>query len=232
MKPCALIPAFNEEERIGQVVAGASRHVTKVIVVDDGSVDGTARVAREAGAEVVTHSRNLGKGASLRDGLTKAFAEGFDPVIVLDGDAQHDWDEIPLFLEADRGGRSDIIVGDRMGRAEGMPLIRYLTNRVTSFFVSKLAKQRIPDSQCGYRLIHRSAFQRMEFSTMRYDTEAEMLIEAARAGCRIGSIPVKTIYGSEKSRIDPVRDTVRFIKLVMRHMRKSPVSGRNRASDE
>lgn len=232
MKPCALIPAFNEEERIGQVVAGASRHVTKVIVVDDGSSDGTARVAREAGAEVVAHSRNCGKGASLRDGLTKAFAEGFDPVIVLDGDAQHDWDEIPLFLEADRGGRSDIIVGDRMGRAEGMPLIRYLTNRVTSFFVSKLAKQRIPDSQCGYRLIHRSAFQRMEFSTMRYDTEAEMLIEAARAGCRIGSIPVKTIYGSEKSRIDPVRDTVRFIKLVMRHMRKSPASGRNRASDE
>jgi glycosyltransferase involved in cell wall biosynthesis len=232
MKPCALIPAFNEEERIGEVVAGASRHVTKVIVVDDGSVDGTARVAREAGAEVVAHSRNCGKGASLRDGLAKAFAEGFDPVIVLDGDAQHDWDEIPLFLEADRGGRSDIIVGDRMGRAEGMPLIRYLTNRVTSFFVSKLAKQRIPDSQCGYRLIHRSAFQRMEFSTMRYDTEAEMLIEAARAGCRIGSIPVKTIYGSEKSRIDPVRDTVRFIKLVMRHMRKSPASGRNRASDE
>lgn len=220
MKPCALIPAFNEEERIGQVVAGASRHVTKVIVVDDGSSDRTARVARDAGAEVVAHSRNCGKGASLRDGLTKAFAEGFDPVIVLDGDAQHDWDEIPLFLEADRGGGSDIIVGDRMGRAEGMPLIRYLTNRVTSFIVSKLAKQRIPDSQCGYRLIHRSAFQRMEFSTMCYDTEAEMLIEAARAGCRIGSIPVKTIYGSEKSRIDPFRDTLRFFKLMFRYVGK------------
>ena len=232
MKPCALIPAFNEEERIGEVVAGASRHVTKVIVIDDGSADGTARVARDAGAEVMTHSRNLGKGASLRHGLTKAFADGFDPVIVLDGDAQHDWDEIPLFLEADRGGRSDIIVGNRMGRAEGMPLIRYLTNRATSFFVSKLAKQKIPDSQCGYRLIHRRAFQRMGFKTVRYDTEAEMLIEAARAGCRIDFIPVKTIYGSGESKINPVRDTIRFIRLIIRHMRKSLDSDGTRASDK
>lgn len=225
MKPCALIAAFNEEKRIGEVVAGALKHVPKAIVVDDGSTDGTARLARDAGAEILTHGRNVGKGASLRDGLEKAFADGFDPVIVLDGDGQHDWNEIPLFLEADREGRFGVIVGNRMGRAEAMPLIRRLTNRVTSFLASFLAGQRIPDSQCGFRLIHGNAFRRMEIKTVRYDTETEMLIEAARGGCRIGSIEVKAIYGAERSKINPVRDTIRFIKLVIRYAMTKPASG-------
>ena len=232
MKPCALIAAFNEEERIGEVVVGVLKHVPKVIVVDDGSTDGTARIAREAGAEILTHGRNLGKGASLRDGLEKAFSDGFDPAIVLDGDGQHDWDEIPLFLDADREGRLDVIVGNRMGRPEGMPLVRRLTNRVTSFFASRLAGQKIPDSQCGFRLIHGNAFRRMEFKTMRYDTETEILMEAARGGCRIGSVAVRTIYGAEKSEINPVRDTIRFIRLVIRYMMTKPYSGRGSADDE
>jgi len=232
MKPCALIPALNEEKRIGEVVAGVSRHVARVIVVDDGSTDGTSRVARDAGAEVLSHSRNLGKGASLRDGLKKAFSEGFDPVIVLDGDGQHDWDEVPLFLKADREGQLDVIVGNRMDRTEGMPLIRKLTNRVTSFFASSLAGQKIPDSQCGFRLIHGKAFRCMEFKTARYDTETEMLIEAGRGGCRIGSVAVKTIYGTERSKINPVRDTLRFIKLVLRYMIAQPPSAKKGADDE
>lgn len=232
MKPCALIAAFNEEKRIGEVIAGVLKYVPKAIVVDDGSTDGTARIARDAGAEILPHGGNLGKGASLRDGLEKAFSDGFDPVIVLDGDGQHDWDEVPLFLKADREGRLDVIVGNRMGWTEGMPLVRKLTNRVTSFFVSLLAGQRIPDSQCGFRLIHKNAFQRMEFKTMRYDTETEMLVEAARGGCRIGSVAVRTIYGAEKSKINPVGDTIRFIRLVVRYMMAKPNSGRGGADDE
>ncbi|MEJ2744886.1 MAG: glycosyltransferase family 2 protein [bacterium] len=225
MKPCALIPAFNEEGRIGEVVAGALKYVPKAIVVDDGSNDGTARIARDAGAEILPHVRNLGKGASLKDGLEKAFSEGVDPVIVLDGDGQHDWDEIPLFLKADHDGRWDVIVGNRMGDTEEMPLIRKLTNRVTSFFASFLSGQRIPDSQCGFRLIHKSAFRYMGFKTTRYDTETEMLIEAGRGGCRIGSVAVKTIYGAERSKINPLRDTIRFIRLVIRYMMAKPTSG-------
>jgi len=217
MKPCALIPAFNEEKHIGKAVAGVSCYVTKVIVVDDGSADGTARAARDAGAEVVTHRRNLGKGAALRSGLSKAFEEGYDPVVILDADGQHDCREIPLFLEAAQGEGADIVVGNRMGETERMPLVRYLTNKVTSYFVSRLAGQRIPDSQCGFRLISEKAFRNIKFETSRYDTESEMLIEAGRAGCTISSIPVRTIYGCEKSRINPLVDTVRFIKLVVKH---------------
>jgi glycosyltransferase involved in cell wall biosynthesis len=224
MKPCALIPAYNEESTITEVVAGAGRYLQRVIVVDDGSSDATAERAREAGAEVVRHEENLGKGAALKSGLARAFDEGFDPVIILDADGQHDWREIPRFLDAARDGQADMVVGDRMRDTEDMPLVRYLTNKVTSFFVSKLAGQRVPDSQCGFRLVNERAFRSMGFGTSRYDTESEMLIEAGRAGCTIASVPVSTIYGREKSRINPLVDTIRFIRLILRHIfkRSSP----------
>jgi glycosyltransferase involved in cell wall biosynthesis len=220
MRPCVLIPAFNEELHIDEVIGGVRRHVGKVIVVDDGSGDRTAEIAASSGAEVIRHEKNLGKGASLKTGMKKAFDEGFDPVIIIDADAQHDPLELPLFLEAARRGGADVVVGNRMGATKGMPRIRYLTNLITSFFVSLLAGQRVPDSQCGYRLIRKNAFEKMRLKTARYDTEAEMLIEAARAGCRIDSIPIKTIYGIEKSAINPFRDAFRFVRLVIRNMRR------------
>ena len=99
-------------------------------------------------------------------------------------------------------------------------MITGLRGFVTSAVVSRLAGQRIPDSQCGFRLIRERAFRQMGFRTSRYDTESEMLIEAGRAGCRIVSVPVRTIYGTEKSKINPLKDTARFFTLVARHMRR------------
>lgn len=220
MNPAVIIPAFNEEARVQGVVAGVRRHVAKVIVVDDGSTDGTADAAARAGAEVVRHPRNLGKGAAIRSGLRKAFEEGFDPAIILDADGQHECEEIPQFLRTARDQRADIVVGNRMGDTEGMPLVRYLTNRLTSFFVSRLAGREIPDSQCGYRLISRRAFETMRFRTAGFDTESEMLIDAGRADMRIASVGVKTIYGTERSKINPFRDTLRFFKLMFRYVGK------------
>ncbi len=221
MDVCAVIPACNEEARVGEVVRGARRHLSRVVVVDDGSADGTADAARRAGAEVLRHPGNRGKGAALKTGMEHAFGEGFDAVVVLDADGQHAAGEIPLFLgTAERTG-ADVVVGSRMDNAEGMPLVRYLTNRFTSAVVSKLAGQRIPDSQCGFRLIGERAFRRMGFKTSRYDTESEMLIEAGRAGCRIVSVPVRTIYGTGKSKINPFVDTARFFRLVLRHLGRS-----------
>ena len=218
LRPCVLIPAYNEERYIADVVRGALSHVEKVIVVDDGSRDATAGQAAAAGAEVIRHASNRGKGAGLKTGLERAFAEGFDPVIVLDGDGQHDTAEIPAFLEAARSGDAAIIVGNRMGNPEGMPFVRRCTNRLTSFFVSRLAGQRIPDSQNGFRLIRKRAFEQFRFGTSRYDTEPEMLIEAGRAGMKIDWVPVRTIYGTERSTVNPVTDTMRFIRLVVRYL--------------
>ncbi|MCX6356430.1 MAG: glycosyltransferase family 2 protein [Candidatus Aureabacteria bacterium] len=219
MNACAVIPAFNEAEHIGAVVAGVRVYLPKVIVVDDGSSDGTAEAARRAGAVVILHEKNRGMGVAMKTGMGSAFDGGYDVVIVLDGDGQHDTAEIPLFLEAARRGDGDIIVGNRMGNTEGMPLTRYLTNRFTSFCISKVAGQRIPDSQCGYRCVNKKAFMSMCFRTERYDTESEILIDAARAGCRIGTVPVRTIYGAETSKINPFLDAIRFFKLLLRHVK-------------
>ncbi len=222
MRACAVVPAFNEEARVAGVVLGALDRLPKVIVVDDGSSDGTAGAAEKAGAEVLRHRVNRGKGAALRTGMERAFASGFDAAVILDADGQHRTEEIPLFLRAADETGADIVLGSRMGGAEGMPLVRWLTNRFTSAVVSALAGTRIPDSQCGFRLVRESAFRAMTFRTTRYDTESEMLIEAARAGRRIVSVPVSTIYGTEKSRINPLLDTARFFMLAARQMRRRP----------
>lgn len=218
MRVCALIPAYNEEARVADVVRGARRYLPAVIVVDDGSSDATAAVAERAGAEVMRHPVNRGKGAGLRSGMERVFGEGFDAVLVLDADGQHNPDEIPRFLDAAEKTGADIVVGSRMGKAEGMPRVRYLTNRFTSAVISRIAGCGIPDSQCGYRLVRERAFRTMTFRTARYDTESEMLIEAGRAGCRIVSVPVSTIYGTETSKIHPLKDSVRFIRLILRHL--------------
>jgi glycosyltransferase involved in cell wall biosynthesis len=219
IKPCVIIPAYNEEVHIASVIRGVKQYVEKVFVIDDGSADSTVEIARRASAEVIRHEINLGKGVSLKDGFARAFKEGYDPVIVIDADAQHDPRELPGFIDAYLKTGADIVVGNRMGNTAGMPLIRYLTNRFTSFVVSAFAKQRIPDSQCGYRLINKKAFNKMNLMTGRFDTEGEMLIQAGRDGCRIVSVPVSTIYGLEKSSINPLVDTFRFFGLVIRSVR-------------
>lgn len=212
----ALIPAFNEAARVGDVVRRVRRHVSEVVVIDDGSADETSAVAREAGATVIRHDQNQGKGASIISGLNHFAKSSADFAILLDADGQHDPDEIPKFLEA--GRQAGITCGTRMQNTKEMPAIRCWTNRFTSWVTGKLARQRIPDSQCGYRLIARVVLPDLKFSTARFETETEMLIQAGRAGHKIVSVPIRTIYEPGRvSRIRPWRDTVRFFKLVGRY---------------
>ncbi|MFH1037351.1 MAG: glycosyltransferase family 2 protein [PVC group bacterium] len=214
----ALIPAYNEAGRIADVVKGARQFVSRVLVVDDGSADETAARAAGAGAEVIRQPVNRGKGAVLRTGFEALTAGGADPIIVLDGDGQHDPAEIPAFLDAARRTGAEIVVGNRMQAASAMPPVRYWTNRVMSKILSRLIGQEVPDSQCGYRLITRRVLERLSLTTGNYDTESEMLIQASRLGFTIRSIPVKTIYTGQTSKIHPGRDTLRFIKLVLRNL--------------
>lgn len=221
MKPTvvALIPCYREAARIGDVVRRARPHVDAVVVVDDGSPDATAEEARRAGAVVLRHERNQGKGAAIRTAIAHAQQQGFDLLVFLDGDGQHDPSEIPKFVEAQRASGAAIVVGNRMGDVSRMPLIRKWTNQFTSWLISRLAGQPIPDCQCGYRLLHRSVLTDLRFETRNFDTEPEMLIQAGRRGHRIGSVRVATIYeGQEKqSKIRPGRDTIRFLKLVWKY---------------
>jgi glycosyltransferase involved in cell wall biosynthesis len=218
MKLIALIPAYNEAERIGDVVRLAGRHVDEVVVVDDGSVDDTAAVAERAGATILRHQENRGKGAAIATALDYFGRSAAETAVLLDADGQHDPTEIGKFVEATEKGGVEVVVGTRMGDVRKMPLVRLWTNQFTSWVTSKLSGQRVPDSQCGYRLVRRAVLKDLKLSTTRFETETEMLIQAGRAGHKIGSVPIRTIYQAERSsRIHPWRDTVRFFKLVRKY---------------
>ena len=216
MKICVLLPAYNEEKTIGGLVRDIRRHVSDVIVVDDGSADDTAAEAAEAGAVVISNEKNMGKGASLRRGFEYITRQDCDAVITMDADRQHDFNEIPVFVKRMEETGADIVLGTRMGSHEGMPLLRLLTNLVTSFIVSALCRCRVTDSQTGYRLIKTEVLRNVRLETANYETESEILIKAVKKKYFITEAPIKTIYGGQESKIKPGRDTLRFIKLVVK----------------
>ena len=215
MKTLALIPCYNEENGVADVVRRCLTYTDGALVVDDGSSDETASRAREAGAVVIQHPKNLGKGVALNAGYDYAVREGYDAVITLDGDGQHDPAEIPKFLQAAADPDVHIVLGCRMHDVEDMPRIRRCSNRTTSRFVSWLSGQDIRDSQTGYRLIKCEVLKRVRCVTRNYDAEPEILIKAGRKGFHIAEVPVATIYHGGKSSINPVVDTYRFIRLVL-----------------
>jgi len=204
---------------IGQVVSDARKIIDDVIVVDDGSKDNTAQIAQDAGAIVLKHEINKGKGAALRTGFQYAIEHGYDAAVTMDSDGQHDPSDIHGFLTAIEKIGSGIIIGSRMNDISTMPAIRKCTNKLTSFASSLLAHQKIEDSQSGFRMITSDVLRTVKLETDRFETESEILIKASKAGFRITSVPIKTIYGEEKSKIRPIHDTYRFLKLLFRSLR-------------
>jgi glycosyltransferase involved in cell wall biosynthesis len=213
----ALIPAYLEAAHIEAVANRTRAQLDHVLVVDDGSADETAAEARKAGVEVIRHERNQGKGAAIKTGLRELLARGFRFVLILDGDGQHLPEEIPAFLaEANRCGAA-FVVGSRMSDTKKMPWVRKMTNRFMSAQISRLCGQRVPDSQCGFRMMRNDVIPHMFCESNNYEYETEMLLIASREGFRIASVPVSTIYGGEQSKIHPLRDTVRFFQLISRY---------------
>lgn len=224
MRICVIIPAYNEERTIADIVNGLLNMrdaAIDVLVVNDGSMDNTAKIAKGCGAYVMGWRKNLGKGVALRGGFQFAREKGYDGVIMMDGDGQHSVEDVTGFLEAAHSTNADIIIGNRMGDTRHMPLLRFIVNRVMSYILFCVIRQKVQDSQCGYRFIRRNALLSLNISSCNYDIESEMLLEAAARGLRIHSIPVRTIYGGAASYIHPLKDTVRFIKLLLRFCKNS-----------
>jgi glycosyltransferase involved in cell wall biosynthesis len=218
----ALIPGYFEEKHIREVAAQTKAQLDFVLVVDDGSTDRTSEEAKAAGAGVIRHERNAGKGAAIKTGL-RALLErpGTEFILVLDGDGQHLPGEIPNFLAEANATGAPMVVGNRMGDVREMPFVRRCTNRYMSWTISRVIGQRVPDSQCGFRMFHRSlAAEFLATESSGFDFETEMLALAARRGVRIGAAKVSTVYGDEVSKIHPVRDTIRFFKLLGRLKRE------------
>jgi glycosyltransferase involved in cell wall biosynthesis len=213
----ALIPAYREAGHIAEVVERTIKQLPQVCVVDDGSDDTTAELARKAGAEVIIHEVNQGKGAAIKTGFRHLLKTGCSYILVLDGDGQHLPEEIPRFLAAAASGDLAFVVGTRMNDKAAMPFVRRMTNLYMSWQISRVCGQRIPDSQCGFRMIRLDVIPHLFCESNNYDYETEMLIIAARKGFQIGAAEVSTVYGTEKSKIHPVRDTIRFFKLLSRY---------------
>ena len=218
MSLAILIPAYNAAASLPGVLDGVRRYMAPedVLVVDDGSSDGTQKAAERAGVHVLSHSVNRGKGAALKTGFAWAVDRGYEAVITLDADGQHDPKSVPDFVRRWKEAEADLVIGSRMADRRGMPVERVCSNALTSWVISHRAGQRIEDSQSGYRLIAMEVLRQVSLETDGYEMESELLIKAARLGFRIVSVPIRTVYADEESFIHPLRDTGRFIALVWR----------------
>jgi glycosyltransferase involved in cell wall biosynthesis len=213
----AVIPAFQEEKHVAEVARRVRAQLEHVLVVDDGSTDATAERARHAGVDVIVHPQNRGKGESIKTGMRYWLDRGIDYVVLLDADGQHLPEEIVRFIEAAGQNNAKIFVGTRMNDVTSMPFVRRMVNRFMSNKISRVCGQKIPDTQCGFRMLHRDVIPELLGGTNRFDYETEMLIVASRNGRRIAPVPITTVYSDEVSSIHPVRDTLRFFKLMRQY---------------
>jgi glycosyltransferase involved in cell wall biosynthesis len=213
-----LVPAYEAGRSLPRVLDGLLPLLGagRLLVVDDGSSDGTAAAAAARGVPVVRHAENRGKGAALMTGLLHARdALGWEWAVTMDADGQHDPRDLDGFLGAAPGSRTGILVGTRARKGTGMPWHRRFSNASTTWLVSRLAGKHVFDAQCGYRAYRLELGGILPLSG-RFEWESQALIVAARAGWEIEKVPVRTVYAGEGSHMDLVRDTWRFLRMAGR----------------
>ena len=217
---CVIIPAYREQGRIEEVVKSVKEYIDCVVVIDDGSDDNTADEAAAAGAAVLKHEENKGKGAALENGFEWAQDNGYEFLITMDADGQHAPEDLPTFIAGYREGVYHVLVGNRMGHRDDMPLVRRMTNRFMSWLISRVMHQYVADTQCGYRLYRCDVLKDVVCESARFDAESEILLMLAMRNVKMGSVPIKVIYGDEVSKINPVKDTVRFFRMLRKFRRE------------
>ena len=208
----AVIPCLNEARTISSLVYAVRRHLQNIVVVDDGSKDNTAKLAAEAGAVVVSHPRIFGKGAAVKTGLTAALRAGFDRALLMDGDGQHHPGDIPAFVRRADATQAALVIGNRMRNAGSMPWLRRQVNRWMSRRISRRAGERLPDTQCGFRLVDLGIWAALPCHTSHFEIESEMLITFLEAGCRVDFVPIQVIGRAAHSHINPLTDFWRWCK--------------------
>lgn len=207
----ALIPAYNEARRVAAVVEQARRSLP-VVVVDDGSRDDTATQAQSAGATVLSQKPNQGKGAALRRGFLYALEQGYEAVITLDADGQHDPAEISKFLDHYAKTSADLIIGSRS--FSEMPLVRRLSNTFGTLVFSWATGTRILDNQSGYRLLSRRMIEALfESVEAGFEFEMEQIVVCMERGYELAWVPIRTIYAGEESHIRPIHHVRNFLRV-------------------
>jgi len=212
MGSLCIIPAFEEEATIGQVVAGALKHCGTILVIDDNSRDRTAIVSRQAGATVIRHVLRLGTGAALSTGFRAALKTDSEIFLTMDGDGQHDPDQIPNLTEPILRDEADVVVGSRLlSTSAGMPLGKRIGNSILSATTSLAAGTRITDSQSGYRAYRRKVLEYAIHQARDYRWASEILILAAKGNFRIREVPVAAVYLPRRVRGTSIKDGLKIL---------------------
>lgn len=200
----AVIPAYNEALSIGSIVLQASMFVDRVIVVDDGSTDNTAKIVELAGADLIQHPKNMGKGVALKNGFKAA--GNSDIIVTLDADGQHRTSEIPKLLKPIKDGKADIVNGSRYinGNDTDTPIYRRLGQKVLDKATNFNVKEKVTDSQSGFRAFSRKTLSTFRFEQKGYGIESEMLIEASNANFKIREVAINVRYDLDGSKKNPV----------------------------
>jgi glycosyltransferase involved in cell wall biosynthesis len=221
-RTAALIPAFNEAGTVAEVVSELHGIVDTILVVDDGSTDDTAASAQRAGADVIVHTTNCGKGTAIRTGLARVLAGDYSYVLLLDADMQHLPHEAPRLIDAMVTTGADVVIGERMFNREQMPASRYHTNRLGSRALSAFVGVPVGDTQCGFRLFRVAVLRGLALSATGYEIETEMLIKVRRRGGLVTSAPVTAVYNGRRSKLRPIRDTTRtcFLAVYYRYIER------------
>jgi glycosyltransferase involved in cell wall biosynthesis len=223
MRVHAVIPAYNEAGSIASVVEGVHRLAAGVTVVDDGSSDGTAALASAAGAHVISLPVNSGKGMAIRVGIEHALTTGCTHVLFLDGDGQHLPEEAGRLIETAVETGADVVVGERQFDRSVMPASRFHANRIGSRALSAFLGVEVLDTQCGFRVFTAHALRGMTLTARGYEIETEMIVKVRRRGGRIARAPVTLVYGAQRSKLKPVRDTTRTCFLAVYYRYIEPV---------
>lgn len=213
----ATIPAFQAAPFVAEVVRATFRQLPEVLVIDDGSSDGTAAAAAAAGAEVISLPENRGKGFALRRAFVELFGRGFDAVVTLDADGQHVAEEIPKLLETWRATGADLVLGTRDHLFAGMSPLRRFSNTFSSRLISAVAGGRMmSDIQTGFRLYTRRLFETVGFPESRFEAESAVVVRCLRRGIGIATVPVELhrVDGRSTSHYRPLVDSLRIFRAV------------------
>jgi len=204
MNIIAVIPCLDEAQFIEDIVAGALKHADKVIVVDDGSMDGTAEVARVSGAVVISHEKRRGAGAATRSGFEAAIKMGADIVVTLDGDGQHDPIEIPLLVQPIKDGKADLVIGSRFLRAAEVPRYRKFGIDMITWMYNLGSSIKIADAQSGFRAHSRKLLESVAITHDDFGFSIDVLVQAREKGFNIVEVPISCIYHDQGSTENPV----------------------------
>ncbi len=211
---CAIIPFYNEEETIAEVINRTLNYVDYVIVINDGSIDDSKKNIPQSNRSIyLEHKANCGKGEALTKGFLESIKNNFELTITIDADLQHLPEKIPDLISA--LSMYDIVIGNRLNDTNDMPVQRILSNKLTSFLLSRKTGQKILDSQCGFRGYHTKILKSILPKSQGYEAESEILINAARNNYKIGSVSIPTIYGKENSKMNSLQAIIGFIKTLL-----------------